>query len=133
MISSKLGYRKPDSRVFQNALAPHLGLGREEVVYVGDSWERDMIGARDAGIRGIWVCRSQEREGVRTFNGPGDLGSSRAAALDLGTFMTVCVKMGPGMMDCAGLMISLVLWDHVLAGGELAAGDGKRSGHGPRW
>ena len=35
---------------------------REEVVYVGDSWEHDMIGARDAGIWGIWVCRSQEQE-----------------------------------------------------------------------
>ena len=45
--------RKPDPRVFQNALA-RLGLAREEVVYVGDSWEHDMIGARDAGIRGDW-------------------------------------------------------------------------------
>ena len=61
VISSELGYRKPDPRVFQNALA-RLGLAREEVVYVGDSWEHDMIGARDAGIRGIWVCRSQEQE-----------------------------------------------------------------------
>ena len=61
VISSELGYRKPDPRVFQKALV-RLGLAREEVVYVGDSWERDMIGARDAGIRGIWVCRSQEQE-----------------------------------------------------------------------
>ena len=61
VISSELGYRKPDPRVFQKALA-RLGLAREEVVYVGDSWEHDMIGARDAGIRGIWVCRSQEQE-----------------------------------------------------------------------
>ena len=48
------------TRVFQNALG--AGARREEVVYVGDSWEHDMIGARDAGIRGIWVCRSQEQE-----------------------------------------------------------------------
>jgi len=47
--------------------------------------------------------------------------------------MTVCVKMGLGMIDCAGRPMSLVLRDHALAGSALAAGDGKRSGHGPQW
>lgn len=47
--------------------------------------------------------------------------------------MTVCVKMGLGMIDCAGRPMSLVLRDHDLAGSVLAAGDSKRSGHVPRW
>ena len=47
--------------------------------------------------------------------------------------MRVCVKMGPGMIDCAGPTMSLVLRDQNLAGSVLVAGDGKRSGHGPRW
>jgi len=51
---------------------------------------------------------------------------------DPGTFTAVCVKMAPGMMDCAGWMTSLVRRDHALAGMALAAGDGKKSGHGPR-
>jgi hypothetical protein len=47
--------------------------------------------------------------------------------------MTICVKMDLGMIDCAGRPLSLVLRDHALAGRALAASDGKRSGHGPRW
>jgi putative hydrolase of the HAD superfamily len=56
VISSQLGYRKPERRMFQHAL-DRMGLRSDEVVYVGDSWDRDMAGARDAGIRGVWVCR----------------------------------------------------------------------------
>jgi putative hydrolase of the HAD superfamily len=55
--SSLLRYRKPDPRMFQTALS-RMNLAPENVVYVGDSWERDMVGARNAGIQGIWVCRS---------------------------------------------------------------------------
>jgi FMN phosphatase YigB (HAD superfamily) len=46
--------------MFQHAL-DLMGLRSDEVVYVGDSWDRDMVGARDAGIRGGWVCRSGGR------------------------------------------------------------------------
>lgn len=54
--SSLLGYRKPDPRLFTTALA-RMNLSPDQVVYVGDSWERDMVGARNAGIQGIWLCR----------------------------------------------------------------------------
>jgi putative hydrolase of the HAD superfamily len=58
--SSTLGYRKPDPRMFEQALSA-MRLARGEVVYVGDSWERDIVGAQNAGIQGIWVCRSGDR------------------------------------------------------------------------
>ena len=58
--SSVLGFRKPDPRMFEKALA-RLKLAKDEVVHVGDSWERDMEGARDAGIQGIWLCRRGDR------------------------------------------------------------------------
>ena len=60
VISSELGYRKPDPRMFDQALE-RMRLSHEEVVYVGDSWERDMAGALASGIRGIWIRRSNER------------------------------------------------------------------------
>ena len=69
VISSRLGYRKPERRMFQNAL-DLMGLGSDEVVYVGDSWDRDMVGARDAGIRGVWVCRSGDRDVCKQAGGP---------------------------------------------------------------
>ena len=47
--------------------------------------------------------------------------------------MTVYVKMGLDMMDCAGHPKIVVLRDDAFAGSALAAGDGKRSGQGPRW
>ena len=69
MISSRLGYRKPKRRMFQNAL-DLMGLGSDEVVYVEDSWDRDMAGARDAGIRGVWVCRSDDCDVRKQAGGP---------------------------------------------------------------
>lgn len=36
MISSRLGYRKPERRMFEHAL-DLMGLRSDEVVYVGDS------------------------------------------------------------------------------------------------
>jgi hypothetical protein len=47
--------------------------------------------------------------------------------------MTVYVKMGLDMMGCAGCPKIVVLRDYALAGTALAAGEGKRSGQGPRW
>jgi len=46
--------------------------------------------------------------------------------------MTVYVRMGLDMMDCAGRPKIVVLREGALAGSALAAGDGKRSGQGPR-
>jgi putative hydrolase of the HAD superfamily len=69
VISSRLGYRKPERRMFQNAL-DLMGLGSDEVVYVGDSWDRDIVGARNAGIRGVWVCRSGDRDVCQQAGGP---------------------------------------------------------------
>jgi len=60
VISSDLGYRKPDPRLFQRALQ-QMGLSKDEVLYVGNSWDRDMVGAALAGIRGIWIRRTDDR------------------------------------------------------------------------
>src|SRR4029453_17795860 len=52
-VSEETGMSKPDPRIFQIAL-DRLGRRADEVVMVGDSWAADVLGARAAGIRGIW-------------------------------------------------------------------------------
>ena len=62
VVSSLYGYRKPDPRLFGVALE-ELGIAPSEAVYVGNSWERDVIGARNAGVRPILIEREHDRGG----------------------------------------------------------------------
>ena len=41
-----------------------LRVARNEVVYVGDFWDRDMKGAGNAGIQGIWLRRGGDSSNV---------------------------------------------------------------------
>jgi putative hydrolase of the HAD superfamily len=51
-----LGVGKPDPRMYAHACA-RFGLPPEQVVYVGDDVVRDALGARDAGLVGVWLDR----------------------------------------------------------------------------
>lgn len=57
VISVEVGVGKPDPRIFQAALDA-LGVASTDAVMVGDSLERDVAGARRAGLRSIWIDRS---------------------------------------------------------------------------
>jgi putative hydrolase of the HAD superfamily len=66
-VSSRIGYAKPDARIFQAALNHH-GLTPGEGLHVGDSEIHDRQGANGAGLRGILVDRSasaDRRDGDR--------------------------------------------------------------------
>jgi putative hydrolase of the HAD superfamily len=63
IISSRYGYRKPDSRLFRKAL-DHMGLESSEVVCVGNDMFRDTYGAALLGIKTIFVDSSQ---GAKSF------------------------------------------------------------------
>jgi HAD superfamily hydrolase (TIGR01549 family) len=65
--SGTVGIEKPDPRIFELAL-DRLGLEPHEVVYVGDSWEIDVIGARRAGIRPIYISETG-RDGATCIAG----------------------------------------------------------------
>jgi HAD superfamily hydrolase (TIGR01509 family) len=60
--SGILGIEKPDPRIFELALE-RLGVAADETVYVGDTWEIDIEGARAAGIRPVYVA-DEPRDGV---------------------------------------------------------------------
>ena len=52
--SSDAGHWKPDPRIFEPAIAA-LGAARERTAVVGDRLDRDVAGARAAGLRALWV------------------------------------------------------------------------------
>lgn len=49
VISSRFGFKKPDIRLFHNALNA-LDVRPDEAVYIGDNPEKDLVGAKDAGL-----------------------------------------------------------------------------------
>ncbi len=56
IISGELGFGKPNRRVFQTAL-DRLKVPPDRSVMIGDSLPRDIGGARELGIRTIWINR----------------------------------------------------------------------------
>lgn len=57
-VSSRVGYAKPDGRIFNAALSYH-GLAPAQALHVGDSEINDLSGANQAGIKGILVERGK--------------------------------------------------------------------------
>jgi HAD superfamily hydrolase (TIGR01509 family) len=53
--SVDVGCTKPAARIFQHALDA-LGVSAAATTFVGDSLPRDMAGARDLGMRHIWLA-----------------------------------------------------------------------------
>lgn len=56
VTSEEAGVEKPDSGIFQMAL-DKLGATPEESCMVGDSFERDVLGASRLGIHSFWLTR----------------------------------------------------------------------------
>jgi putative hydrolase of the HAD superfamily len=55
VISGDYGYRKPDTRLFKAALT-ELQVSPEEAIFVGNNRFRDVLGARQAGMKTILFC-----------------------------------------------------------------------------
>jgi len=52
-LSFTTGYCKPDRRLFETACR-ETGADVASTLHVGDSWKKDVQGARDAGLVGVW-------------------------------------------------------------------------------
>jgi len=52
--SNRVGVSKPDPQIFRLAL-DDLGCAPAAALYVGDSFEKDVVGARGAGLRAAWL------------------------------------------------------------------------------
>ena len=60
LATSEYMFRKPNKRIFELALEK-AGLSPEEVWYVGDQYECDIVGAGNAGIFPIWYLGAIDR------------------------------------------------------------------------
>lgn len=60
VISGVVGYSKPHPEIFRIALK-EVGAKPEEAVHIGDLYEADVVGARNAGIMGLLI----DRDGAR--------------------------------------------------------------------
>ena len=59
ITSEECGVAKPDCAIFEHALE-RMGVDAANAVMVGDSWEKDVIGAARSGIRAVWLNRFDE-------------------------------------------------------------------------
>ncbi|HEV7652543.1 MAG TPA: HAD family hydrolase [Actinophytocola sp.] len=57
VIAGELGAAKPNPVIFHTA-CDRLGVPVEAAVHVGDLLDADAIGARDAGLHGVWLDRA---------------------------------------------------------------------------
>lgn len=66
IYSSEVPYRKPHSSIFNLAMQ-RLGLKPDEILFVGDSPETDVVGAQGVGMRAVWLNRdkSSQWDGVQ--------------------------------------------------------------------
>lgn len=58
--SARVGVSKPDRAIFALALE-QLGCRADEAMYVGDSFDKDVVGAHAAGLHTAWLVGAQER------------------------------------------------------------------------
>ena len=58
VFSSDVGVIKPSSKIFAKAMEG-LDVDMSKVVYIGDSFRRDVAGAKNFGISAIWIQQGQ--------------------------------------------------------------------------
>lgn len=59
IVSGETTYAKPDKEIFLLS-SEHLGVSTEEMVYIGDYYPNDIVGALGANIRPIWITENTE-------------------------------------------------------------------------
>ena len=67
VVDTEFGHPKPDPRIFAHA-AQRVGLNAEELLFVGNSLEADVVGARAAGWRSVWAKEAHVADTVAGQN-----------------------------------------------------------------
>ncbi|MGN8646066.1 HAD family hydrolase [Gracilibacillus sp. HCP3S3_G5_1] len=53
-VSGDVGHSKPSLKVFEH-IESNLPLKKQDTIYIGDSFENDVIGAKRAGWKAVWM------------------------------------------------------------------------------
>ncbi|MFJ2466769.1 HAD family hydrolase [Pseudomonas sp. NPDC087615] len=61
IISSEIGFRKPHP-VFFEILLRRIGASPEQVIFVGDTWHKDVLAPVESGMRAIWMAGSNQAD-----------------------------------------------------------------------
>ena len=59
VTSEQVGHEKPHAYMFHTALEK-LGVERAKTIMIGDSWDKDIVGAKNFGIQSIWFTESTD-------------------------------------------------------------------------
>ena len=59
VFAQDYGIQKPDPRLFEIAIE-RAGCAKQQLLHVGDSFQNDVIGAKQAGVRSVWLNRQRE-------------------------------------------------------------------------
>ena len=60
ITGEEAGIEKPNRRMF-DMIATKLGVKNDEVIYVGDSYKKDVMGAKNAGMTPVWYLSLQNK------------------------------------------------------------------------
>jgi putative hydrolase of the HAD superfamily len=84
LVSGQIGIRKPHPAVFAE-LTRRLGYAAEDIIFVGDELQADIVGAQNAGLRTVWMTYRQK------LDSPSPLGQFLGLVEATGT-------VGPGLV-----------------------------------
>ena len=68
-ISSDVGYIKPHPEIFRQAL-DQCHLHADQVVFLGDTYKQDILGAKRVGMKTIWLNSRQESDALALDDPP---------------------------------------------------------------
>ncbi|HEL1756090.1 TPA: HAD family hydrolase [Streptococcus suis] len=66
LISGQVGITKPDPAIFQ-LMEERLGMPGEDICYLGDSFENDVVGAKVANWKAIWFNHRKRVEPIAPY------------------------------------------------------------------
>ena len=59
IVSGELGHHKPSSKIFEE-MTRRTQVDASEIIYIGNNYPKDIIGAKESGWKAVWVKRNDE-------------------------------------------------------------------------
>lgn len=59
IVSGELGHHKPSKKVFEE-MTRRTQIDESEIIYIGNNYLKDVVGAKESGWKSVWVKRDDE-------------------------------------------------------------------------